>query len=91
MLTTILLPPALMMSRSLADALLPGASFPKALIDFVGDPIAALLIALFFGIFALELRRGVTMGQLDGILNKSLGAIVPSSSSSEQAGVLKRC
>jgi gluconate:H+ symporter, GntP family len=74
-LTTILLPPALMMSRSLADALLPGASFPKALIDFVGDPIAALLIALFFGIFALELRRGVTMGQLDGILNKSLGAI----------------
>jgi gluconate:H+ symporter, GntP family len=36
-LTTILLPPALMMSRSLADAFLPGESFPKALIDFVGD------------------------------------------------------
>jgi GntP family gluconate:H+ symporter len=74
-LTTILLPPALMMSRSLADAFVPGQSFLKSLIDFVGDPIAALLIALFFGMYALELRRGLTMDRLDGILNKSLGAI----------------
>ena len=74
-LTTILLPPALMMSRSLADAFLPGQSFLKSLIDFVGDPIAALLIALFFGMYALELRRGLSMDRLDGILNKSLGAI----------------
>jgi len=41
----------------------------------VGDPIAALLIALFFGMYALELRRGLSMDRLDGILNKSLGAI----------------
>jgi gluconate:H+ symporter, GntP family len=74
-LTTILLPPVLMMSRSLADAFLPGPSFFKGLIDFVGDPIAALLIALFFGMYALELRRGLSMDRLDGILNKSLGAI----------------
>jgi GntP family gluconate:H+ symporter len=74
-LTTILLPPALMMSRSLADAFLSGQSTLKSLIDFVGDPIAALLIALFFGMYALELRRGLTMDRLDGILNKSLGAI----------------
>jgi GntP family gluconate:H+ symporter len=74
-LVTILLPPALMMSRSLADAFLSGQSFLKSLIDFVGDPIAALLIALFFGMYALELRRGLTMERLDGILNKSLGAI----------------
>jgi gluconate:H+ symporter, GntP family len=74
-LTTILLPPVLMMSRSLADAFLPGPSFLKGLIDFVGDPIAALLIALFFGMYALELRRGLSMDRLDGILNKSLGAI----------------
>jgi GntP family gluconate:H+ symporter len=74
-LATILLPPALMMSRSLADAFLPGQSFLKSLIDFIGDPIAALLIALFFGMYALELRRGLTMDRLDGILNKSLGAI----------------
>src|ERR1700693_1102549 len=74
-LVTILLPPALMMSRSLADAFLSGQSFLKSLIDFVGDPIAALLIALFFGMYALELRRGLTIERLDGILNKSLGAI----------------
>src|SRR6202162_1157730 len=74
-LTTLLLPPALMMSRSLADAFLSGQSFLKSLIDFVGDPIAALLIALFFGMYALELRRGLSMDRLDGILTKSLGAI----------------
>src|SRR5271165_2866597 len=74
-LTTILLPPVLMMARSLVDAFLPGESFLKSLIDFVGDPIAALLIALFFGMYALELRRGLSMDRLDGILNKSLGAI----------------
>ncbi|HEY6766489.1 MAG TPA: hypothetical protein VI386_17155 [Candidatus Sulfotelmatobacter sp.] len=34
-----------------------------------------LLIALFFGMYALEFRRGRSMGHLDGILNKSLGAI----------------
>jgi GntP family gluconate:H+ symporter len=74
-LTTILLPPALMMSRSLGDAFVPGQGFLKSLIDFVGDPIAALLIALFFGMYTLELRRGLSMERLDGILNKSLGAI----------------
>jgi GntP family gluconate:H+ symporter len=74
-LTTILLPPVLMMSRSLADAFLPGQSSLKSLIDFLGDPIAALLIALFFGMYVLELRRGLSMDRLDGILNKSLGAI----------------
>jgi GntP family gluconate:H+ symporter len=64
-----------MMSRSLADAFLPAQSFLKRLIHFVRDPIAALLIALFFGMYALELRRGLTMDRLDGILNKSLGTI----------------
>src|SRR6202012_3164625 len=57
------------------DAFLPGQSFVKSLIDFIGDPIAALLIALFFGMYALELRRGLSMDRLDGILKKSLGAI----------------
>jgi gluconate:H+ symporter, GntP family len=74
-LTTILLPPVLMMSRSLAQAFIPGENFPKGFIEFVGDPIAALLIALFFAMYALGFKLGFGSERLEGILNKSLGAI----------------
>ena len=73
-LTTILLPPLLMMGRSLADAFLPDTGI-KTLIDFLGDPITALLIALLFAILALGLRQGSNMGQVENILGKSLSAI----------------
>ncbi|HXM01272.1 MAG TPA: gluconate:H+ symporter [Chthoniobacterales bacterium] len=73
-LTTILLPPVLMMGRSLADAFLPESGM-KTLIDFLGDPINALLLALLFAIVALGLRQGSNLGQVENILGKSLGAI----------------
>jgi gluconate:H+ symporter, GntP family len=74
-LTTILLPPVLMMSRSLAQAFIPSENLLKGFIDFVGDPIVALLIALFFAMYALGFNLGFTKDRLEGILNKSLGAI----------------
>jgi GntP family gluconate:H+ symporter len=73
-LTTILLPPVLMMGRSLADAFLPESGM-KTLIDFLGDPINALLLALLFAIVALGLRQGSNLGQVENILGKSLAAI----------------
>jgi gluconate:H+ symporter, GntP family len=73
-LITILLPPVLMMGRSLADAFLPESGM-KALIDFLGDPITALLLALLFAIVALGLRQGSNLGQVENILGKSLSAI----------------
>jgi GntP family gluconate:H+ symporter len=73
-LTTILLPPLLMMGRSLADAFLPHAGI-KMLIDFLGDPITALLLALLFAIVALGLRQGSNLGRVENILGKSLSAI----------------
>ena len=73
-LTTILLPPLLMMGRSLADAFLPHAGM-TTLIDFLGDPITALLLALLFAIVALGLRQGSNSGQVENILGKSLSAI----------------
>jgi gluconate:H+ symporter, GntP family len=73
-LTTILLPPLLMMGRSLADAFLPQSGM-KTLIDFLGDPITALLLALLFAIVALGLRQGSNLGQVENILGKSLSAI----------------
>ena len=73
-LTTILLPPLLMMGRSLADAFLPQSGM-KTLIDFLGDPITALLLALLFAIVALGLRQGSNLGQVENSLGKSLSAI----------------
>jgi gluconate:H+ symporter, GntP family len=73
-LITILLPPLLMMGRSLADAFLPESGM-KALIDFLGDPITALLLALLFAMVALGLRQGSNLGQVENILGKSLSAI----------------
>ena len=74
-LTTVLLPPVLMMSRSVADAFLPADNAARIFFDFVGDPIVALLIALFFAIYALGLRQGDDMGRIQEILNRALGPI----------------
>jgi GntP family gluconate:H+ symporter len=75
-LTTILLPPA-PHDVSLASRCFPsGAKFSEKLDRLCRRSNRCnLLIALFFGMYALEFRRGRSMGHLDGILNKSLGAI----------------
>ena len=54
-----------MMSRSLAQAFIPGEKFLKGFIEFVGDPIAALLIALFFAMYALGFK-GFGSERLEG-------------------------
>jgi gluconate:H+ symporter, GntP family len=74
-LTTVLLPPVLMMSRSIVDAFLLPDNAIRILFDFVGDPIVALLVALFFAIYMLGLRQGHDMGQIQEILNRALGPI----------------
>ena len=74
-LVAILLPPVLMMGRSIADGFLATGSLARSLVDFVGDPIMALLIALLYALFALGLREGRTLGNLEGLLGKSLEPI----------------
>jgi gluconate:H+ symporter, GntP family len=71
-LATVLLPPVLMMTRSLVDAFLPTDSPVRAFCDFIGDPILALLIALLFAIYALGLRQGSNMKKVLDILNLGL-------------------
>ncbi len=71
-LTAILLPPALMMGRSVADVLLPAGTAARGTLDFVGDPIMALLLALLFALWALGLRTGRSLGELQSLLGKSL-------------------
>jgi GntP family gluconate:H+ symporter len=73
--TSILLPPALMMGRSVADMLMNPASSARGVIDFLGDPVLALLIALIYALVALGLRAGRSAGDLQKILAKSLEPI----------------
>ena len=71
-LTAILLPPILMMGRSVADAFLAAGTVPREVLDFVGDPIMALLLALLYAMVALGLRTGRSMSDLQTSLGKSL-------------------
>jgi gluconate:H+ symporter, GntP family len=73
-LITILLPPVLMLGRSVAELAKP-AGLIKQAIDFVGDPITALLVALFFSIAALGFRRGWSAGKALEVVGNSLAPI----------------
>jgi gluconate:H+ symporter, GntP family len=73
-LVTILLPPVLMLGRSVAELAKPAGTIRQA-IDFLGDPITALLIALFFSIIALGFRRGWSAGKALEVVGNSLAPI----------------
>ncbi len=74
-LTAILLPPVLMMGRSVADLGLPAGSPIRAVVDFVGDPVVALLVAVLYAMVALGLRARRTLGDLQTLLGRSLEPI----------------
>jgi gluconate:H+ symporter, GntP family len=74
-IVAVLLPPVLMMSRSLISALLPEGNILRSIAEFLGDPVMALLIALFYAIFVLGLAQGADMGRILGILNTSLAPV----------------
>jgi GntP family gluconate:H+ symporter len=71
----VLLPPVLMMSRSLVSAALPQGSFLRSVSEFLGDPVVALLVALFYAIFVLGLAQGADMGRILKILNMCLAPV----------------
>src|SRR6267142_182832 len=71
-LFTVLLPVILMLLASIADVLLPIASTPRTVLDFIGGPIVALLVALLFAVWSLGFRRHFTRDQLLKFMNDSL-------------------
>jgi kynurenine formamidase len=71
-LLTVLLPVILMLLASTADVLLPVTSTLRAVLDFVGGPIVALLVALLFAVWALGFRRHFTRDQLLKFMNDCL-------------------
>ena len=73
-LLVILLPPVLMMGRSVADLLL--AQGPtKAALDVIGNPIVALFITVVVAVFALGVRLGESLDEIQRTLNRSLEPI----------------
>jgi GntP family gluconate:H+ symporter len=63
-----------MLGRSVVDLAKPAGPIKQA-IDFIGDPITALLIALFFAIGALGFRRGWSAGKALEVVGNSLAPI----------------
>ena len=73
-LLVILLPPVLMMGRSVAALLLPEGPL-KAALDVIGNPIVALFITVVVAVFALGVRLGESLDEIQRTLNKSLEPI----------------
>ena len=73
-LLIILLPPVLMMGRSVADLLL--AQGPvKAALDVIGNPIVALFVTVVVAVFVLGVRLGESLDEIQRTLNRSLEPI----------------
>src|SRR6267378_4271877 len=71
-LFTVLLPVILMLCASAADVALGAASPVRAALDFVGSPIVALLLALFFSFWSLGYRQHFTRDQVLKFANDCL-------------------
>lgn len=74
-LLTILLPLLIMVGKTLLVLLLPPTSSLLPAIIFIGNPITALLISVFFAYYALGLARGCKMADLLSLTEKSFGPI----------------
>ncbi|MDR3438300.1 gluconate:H+ symporter [Telmatospirillum sp.] len=71
-LLTVLLPPGLMLLRTSLRSFLPANGMLHEVIDGIGDPIVSLAIAVLFAIYALGVRSGMGLGQIQKLLGKSL-------------------
>jgi GntP family gluconate:H+ symporter len=71
-LFTVLIPVILMMASS-AGALMPPASPARRTLEFIGNPLVALLLALLFSLWSLGARQGFTRNDLLMFTNDCLG------------------
>ncbi|SEF36183.1 gluconate:H+ symporter, GntP family [Amycolatopsis pretoriensis] len=74
-LTTVLLPVVLMLAKALSDILLAKDNGARKILDFVGDPLIALLAAVLVGMVLLGRPAGLDRGRLSTVLADSLGPI----------------
>ncbi|MFJ7219739.1 gluconate:H+ symporter [Amycolatopsis sp. NPDC098790] len=74
-LTTVLLPVVLMLAKALSDILLAKDNGARKILDFVGDPLIALLAAVLVGMVLLGRPAGLDRARLSTVLADSLGPI----------------
>jgi GntP family gluconate:H+ symporter len=74
-LATVLLPVVLMLGRALADVLLSKTNSLRAILDFLGDPLVALLLSVLVAMFTFGYLRGFSRRQVNELLGLSLAPI----------------
>ncbi|GAA0823801.1 GntP family permease [Streptosporangium amethystogenes subsp. fukuiense] len=74
-LATVLLPVALMMGKALADILTAEGTVVRGVLDFLGTPLVALLIAVVVAMFTLGLGAGMDRKAIAKSLEQSLPPI----------------
>jgi len=74
-LTTVLLPVGLMLAKALSDILLAKDNQARKILDFVGDPLIALLAAVLVGMVLLGRPAGLGREKLSTVVGDSLGPI----------------
>ena len=72
---TALLPILLIGIATLADLFLPEDFYLKPIIDFLGNPVIAMLIAVLVAIYTLGLARGKKMPEIMGSISSSISGI----------------
>jgi len=72
---TALLPILLIGIATLADLFLPEDFYLKSIIDFLGNPVIAMLIAVLVAIYTLGLARGKKMPEIMGSVSSSISGI----------------
>jgi GntP family gluconate:H+ symporter len=73
--STVLLPVVLMLGKAAADLTLSSSSLPRQLLDFIGNPLTALLIAVLVGMFTFGRAAGFDRNRLSSEITDSLGPI----------------
>jgi GntP family gluconate:H+ symporter len=74
-LFTILLPVILMLLATVVDLILPDKNSFRQIVDFLGSPIVALLIALLFSLYSFGYARGFSGKQLLKFTNDCLAPV----------------
>jgi GntP family gluconate:H+ symporter len=74
-LLTVLLPVVLMLGKALADILLDKDDRVRSVVDFIGDPLIALLLSVLVAMFAFGYLRGFSRQKVSDLLGASLAPI----------------
>nr|WP_208406900.1 gluconate:H+ symporter [Amycolatopsis granulosa] len=74
-LATVLLPVALMLAKAIADIVAGSSNPARRVLDFVGDPLIALLAAVLLGMVTLGRAAGFTRDRLASTVSGSLGPV----------------